>query len=123
MNVAGDTYMSCLREEISENERLLKSEIREYFENPNPIEDVEDVEKKLVNEEQIINNIRQLIFMYKDNNFSGRAVARIFQGIQSPNYPAVIWGRCKFWRMFIKEDFNAIYKIATQEILKLGRRT
>lgn len=60
-----------------------------------------------------------MISMYRDNNFTARAIARIFHGIQSPNYPAVIWGRCKYWRAHLKSDFNAICKIATQEIIRM----
>lgn len=59
--------------------------------------------------------------MYPDNTFSGRTIARIFHGISSPNYPAVMWGRCKFWRAHSKTDFNRIVRLANAEIVK--RRT
>jgi len=59
--------------------------------------------------------------MYPDNTFTGRNIARIFHGIMSPNYPAVIWGRCKFWRAHVKVDFNRILQLANMAIIK--RRT
>lgn len=71
------------------------------------------------NEAQVACDVRNLIVSYRDNNFTGRAVARIFHGIQSPNYPAYIWGKCRFWRTHISFDFNALCQIATREILAL----
>lgn len=72
-----------------------------------------------MNEQQIAADVRSLIMCYKDTKFTGRAVARIFHGIQSPNYSAVIWNKCRFWRTYLAADFNAICKIATREILAL----
>ncbi|KAF5289955.1 hypothetical protein FQR65_LT11702, partial [Abscondita terminalis] len=73
----------------------------------------------ILDEEVIKSDTRSLVWMYRDNSFTGRAVARIFHGIQSPNYPAFIWGKCKFWRLHIGSDFNAICLIATKEILRM----
>lgn len=74
---------------------------------------------KLSNEAEIAADVRSLVLSYKDNSFTGRAVARIFHGIQSPNYPAISWSKCRFWRAHITSDFNAICQIATKEILSL----
>ncbi|KRT81948.1 helicase, partial [Oryctes borbonicus] len=117
--VASRTYKECLVEGSSEDEKLLKEKIRNYFSNANPLAGFETEEIKRVTEDQIINDTKQLVTMYRDNVFTGRAVARIFHGIQSPNYPAVIWGRCKFWRAHLKDDFHEICRIATREILKM----
>lgn len=100
-------------------EVFLKRKIREYFASPNPLASLPKMEAKSVCEEQIAADTRSLVCMYRDNSFTGRAVARIFHGIQSPNYPAVIWGRCKFWRAHMAEDFRTICQIATREILRL----
>lgn len=113
-SAAQPSYKNC-----AENNEELKMKIRGYFESKDPLVDLELMEETVVNEERIVNDVRALVFMYRDNVFSGRAVARIFHGIQSPNYPAVIWGRCKFWRVHIDSDFHSICKIATREILKL----
>lgn len=73
----------------------------------------------MANEQQIAADVRSLIMCYRDTKFTGRAVARIFHGIQSPNYSAVIWGRCRFWRAHLAANFNGISKLATKEILAL----
>lgn len=57
--------------------------------------------------------------MYPDSQLNGRAIARIFHGVQSPNYPAVVWGRCRYWRAHLQTDFNRIIKLANQEIIKM----
>lgn len=73
----------------------------------------------MTNEQQIAADVRSLVMRYRDTKFTGRSVARIFHGIQSPNYPALIWHRCRFWRIHIAADFNTICKIAAREILAL----
>jgi ATP-dependent DNA helicase Q4 len=117
VDVATPSYKSCLQQESTESGVKLKVKIREYFESPNPLDSITLTENKIVDEDQLVNDIRGLISTYRDNNFTGKAVARIFHGIMSPNYPAVIWGRCKYWRSHINVDFHTICKIATREIL------
>lgn len=119
--VSEKTYKTCLSEDKSECNQMLKLKIREYFESAAPLENIPELEStdSSINEDLIISDVRALICMYKDNAFTGRAIARIFHGIQSPNYPAVIWGRCKFWRLHINSDFHALCQIATAEILKM----
>lgn len=116
IEVAQPSYRSCMSEN---GDSLIKSKVREYFNSPDPLKDVCDTEAKEFNEEQLVSDIRGLICMYRDNTFTGRAVARIFQGIQSPNYPAVMWGRCKFWRSHLDVDFHTLVKIATREIIRM----
>ncbi|XP_017074199.1 uncharacterized protein LOC108109904 [Drosophila eugracilis] len=99
----------------------LKAIVRNYFANDYP-QDLElEVEPSNVSDEDITADVHALINMYPDNTFSGRNIARIFHGIMSPNYPAVIWGRCKFWRAHVKVDFNRILQLANMAIVK--RRT
>lgn len=104
-------------EERQQKSNELKSIIQSYFQR----EDVVDIniETRPLNEEHVISDVRALISSYRDCKFSGRSIARIFQGISSPNYPAIIWGRCKFWRSHINEDFNGLVRIATQQILDI----
>ncbi|XP_011299654.1 ATP-dependent DNA helicase Q4 [Fopius arisanus] len=109
--------MELDEESLSKSEKL-KTIIREYFLSSTPFNLSEINESKtIINESSVISDIRNLISSYRDNNFTGRAVARIFHGIQSPNYPAFTWSRCKFWRSHLQTDFNAIVQIATREIL------
>ncbi|KAH8361559.1 hypothetical protein KR084_008335 [Drosophila pseudotakahashii] len=99
----------------------LKAIVRNYFANDYP-QDLElEIEPSNVPDEHITDDVHALINMYPDNTFSGRNIARIFHGIMSPNYPAVIWGRCKFWRAHVKVDFNRILQLANMAIIK--RRT
>lgn len=102
---------------IAKHSNELKNYIREYFTSQTYSE--EDLEpcKIPVNENQLIGDIRGLISTYKDCSFTGRAIARIFQGISSPNYPAIVWGRCRFWRLYITADFYKICDIAKQQII------
>lgn len=113
------SYIKCLKDEVSEKETNLKRCIREYFSDAAALDKMKEPELKVIDEERISSDTRTLLLMYRDNVFTGKAVARIFFGIQSPNYPALIWGRCKYWRTHLGEDFHAICKIATREILQM----
>lgn len=117
-------YNSCLGcakvdDTVIEKSNKLKETIRSYFKYDCPqITDIEVVlEDHVINE--ISNNVSNLINMYPENNFTGRAVARIFHGIQSPKYPALIWSRCKYWRKTMEYDFNSIVKIANNIIVEM----
>uniref|UniRef100_A0A6P7GI30 DNA 3'-5' helicase n=1 Tax=Diabrotica virgifera virgifera TaxID=50390 RepID=A0A6P7GI30_DIAVI len=116
LKVAKSSFKACTSED---GDALIKTRVREYFNSPNPLELVSEIKYPKLDEERLIQDIHCLISMYRDNSFTGRAVARIFQGIQSPNYPARMWGRCKFWRSHLDKDFHAIVKIAAKEIVKL----
>ncbi|KAJ8937136.1 hypothetical protein NQ318_019399 [Aromia moschata] len=115
MEITQPSFRSC----ISTDDSLIKNKVREYFNSSDPLVFVIEDQPKKFNEEQLISDIRALICMYRDNTFTGRSIARIFQGIQSPNYPATMWGRCKFWRSYLDIDFHTIVRIATLEIIKM----
>lgn len=110
-------------EEVIVKSNQLKAIILNYFESDHvlPVEGVDEYKLKvgLCNPSQICQDVKSMMAMYQENNFTGRALARIFHGIPSPNYPAVIWGRCKYWRAHIRSDFNQILQIATREIIRL----
>ncbi|XP_053674336.1 uncharacterized protein LOC128724638 [Anopheles nili] len=97
----------------------LKSIVREYF-----LTDISKENKEIIPEpddttdEQLLADIRTTICRYPENNFTGRAIARIFHGVQSPNYPALIWSRSNFWRSYTKTDFNRIVRLANAEIVR-----
>lgn len=70
-------------------------------------------------EEEIRRHIGDLLASVKDAQFTGRSVARIFQGIPSPCFPSEDWARNRsFWRKHIDLDFHYLCKIASQEILR-----
>ncbi|CAF4822728.1 unnamed protein product [Pieris macdunnoughi] len=104
---------------LQEKSDLLKSIINNYFAREENLPSNIVIEPRPLDVEQIIADVRALIATYKDCSFSGRSIARIFHGISSPNYPALVWGRCRYWRLHIGEDFNGIIKIATQQIIQM----
>lgn len=69
----------------------------------------------------ILSDVHTMISRYPDNTFTGRSIARIFHGCQSPNFPAVIWSRCKYWRGHLNTDFNRIVGLANAAIVKMRR--
>uniref|UniRef100_A0A1Q3EW54 ATP-dependent DNA helicase Q4 n=1 Tax=Culex tarsalis TaxID=7177 RepID=A0A1Q3EW54_CULTA len=97
----------------------LKQIVRTYFQSDLDV-DVELVpEPDDTPDTQLLSDIRTMIHRYPENNFSGRAIARVFHGVQSPNYPAVIWGRSNFWRAHTSVDFNRIVRLANAEIVRM----
>lgn len=106
-------------ESLMEKSNELKNTIRNYFQRENHLPTDVTMEERPLDEERVASDVRALISSYRDCMFTGRSIARIFQGISSPNYPAIVWGKCKFWRSHIHEDFYGIMRIATQQIIQL----
>lgn len=122
-SVAVKSSLACAAiEQNDEKSERLKKIVREYFQSNKVVQfsDNNELEPKSnpVVDEQIINDINSMISRYPENNFTGRSLARIFHGVQSPVFPAVIWSRCKYWRAHLKTDFNHIVKLANAVILK-----
>jgi ATP-dependent DNA helicase Q4 len=119
-SVAFTTYVPCSTASIPTGPSdKLKAIIRDYFQNDYPTQIELKDDDDATADDYILNDIRTLIHQYPENNFTGRALARIFHGVQSPNYPAVIWGRCKYWRVHIKTNFNRIVVLANTEIVRM----
>ncbi|XP_073843729.1 recQ4 helicase [Musca autumnalis] len=119
-SVAYNTHVPCCSENFSHaRSDQLKGIIRDYFRNDYPKDLKLEVEESNVSDGDIESDVIALINMYPENNFTGRNVARIFHGISSPNYPAVMWSRCKFWRAHSKTDFNRIVRLANGVIVKM----
>lgn len=110
---------SLTEESLMEKSKELKSTIRNYFQRENHLPRDVTIEERPIDVERVASDVRALVSSYRDCTFTGRSIARIFQGISSPNYPAIVWGRCKFWRSHIHEDFYGIMKVATQQIIQL----
>jgi ATP-dependent DNA helicase Q4 len=105
--------------QIEESDKL-KEIIRNYFERKiTPDIIISDKLEDSASNQQIESDIIQMIQIYPENNFSGRSLARIFHGISSPCYPAVIWGRCKYWRSHLSEDFHRLVHIGNKAIIKM----
>lgn len=119
-SVAHNSYLpATLAIDNITSSNQLKQNIRKYFEDETltSIDIPMDIDQ--TNDEIIINDVRAMIQRYPENNFTGRALARIFHGISSPNYPAVIWGRCQYWRQHMNIDFNRIVQLANAEIVMM----
>ncbi|XP_050352025.1 ATP-dependent DNA helicase Q4 [Nymphalis io] len=106
-------------EALKEKSDELKLIINNYFTRENNLPDNIVLEERPLHVERVASDVRALIATYKDCKFTGRSIARIFQGISSPNFPALVWGRCKFWRSHLHEDFDGIVRIATQQIIQM----
>lgn len=64
-------------------------------------------------------DIRSLLSTHTDQTWTARAIARVFHGIQSPNFPASVWGRVRrVWRAHITVPFKQVLLLAQQEIIK-----
>ncbi|VVC29857.1 Helicase, C-terminal,Zinc finger, CCHC-type,DEAD/DEAH box helicase domain,P-loop containing [Cinara cedri] len=120
MSASTPTYTECCDEVNLDLCQHLKKSVREYFTIENLsllFEKQEEVVLKQTDEIQIASDVNRLLNSYIDCKFTARSIARIFHGIESPNFPAYVWGRSPFWRINIKIDFNIICKIAQKQII------
>ncbi|XP_069771077.1 ATP-dependent DNA helicase Q4 isoform X2 [Narcine bancroftii] len=108
----------------------LKQLLKDYFDqNKNQAEQMYCPEEEMNEldmvkfsdwEDHIRADIRLFLSIHHEVKFSGRAIARIFHGIESPCYPAKVYGRDRrFWRKYLKFDFHRLIKVATEEIIGL----
>ncbi|XP_041987542.1 ATP-dependent DNA helicase Q4 [Aricia agestis] len=112
-------YIDFSEENVKQESDELKNVINSYFQRESYFPENVAIQERPLDVERVTADVRALIVMYKDCKFTGRSVARIFQGISSPNYPALVWGKCRFWRSHLNEDFYGIVKIATQQIIQM----
>ncbi|XP_072601951.1 ATP-dependent DNA helicase Q4 isoform X4 [Vulpes vulpes] len=129
LSVAFPSCGPCLEQPDEERSTRLKALLSGYFEEeeegPGGSEDEQGLEpgqEKIQDwEDQVRQDVRRLLSSWPDQQFSGRAVARIFHGIGSPRYRAQVYGRDRrFWRRFLHLSFHALMRIATEEILRYG---
>uniref|UniRef100_A0ABM5GD06 DNA 3'-5' helicase n=1 Tax=Pogona vitticeps TaxID=103695 RepID=A0ABM5GD06_9SAUR len=130
-SVAFPASASCSDCSGGERSALLKALLRDYFEkdvvceeeDPDLLYDEPGAKRfqdvKVQDwEEPIRADIRHFLSIRQDEKFTGRAVARILHGIGSPCYPAQVYGRDRrFWRKYLRFDFNKIMRLATEEIV------
>lgn len=124
-SVAVKSSLACANAEPNnEKSERLKKIVREYFQSNKMVaytENEESAESAASDpdiDKYIMTDIDTMISRYPENNFTGRSMARIFHGVQSPVFPAVIWSRCKYWRAHLKTDFNHIVKLTNAVILR-----
>ena len=106
-----------LRKSIEEYFECESTEMNQFLERlcPNNIE-IPVPEHKW---DAISRDVRNMLGLHHDMTFTGRALARIFHGIDSPCYPATVWGRDRrFWRRYLDVNFHELSKFITAEIIR-----
>lgn len=135
-NVSFSEFWQCADAVDEEADKQLKQIVRSYFEDCNDktkeelavLTKVRKGSRSIpssitrddhVNWDGVARDIRALLGVHHDHSFTGRAVARIFHGIDSPCYPAEVFGRDRrFWRKHLDVEFNSLRKFATQELIR-----
>ncbi|GFY72971.1 ATP-dependent DNA helicase Q4 [Trichonephila inaurata madagascariensis] len=121
-------YWECCDEINLEYSEGIKASINKYFARSDLLSDelshiMDKTSEEISNEVDISyvkSLIKELINIHHDQNFTGRAVARIFHGITSPCFPSEVWGKVrKFWRCLLHVNFNIIIKLANEELRNL----
>ena len=131
LSVAASTHYDAACEVNTERDAALKEKILAYFTESEAEDRESDWQwsKPALPPAHILavvqRDIRSFINKYSDLPLRGRVVARIMQGIPSPNFPASTWGRVRqFWRKHLDVDFDWMVRCASEEIasLRLGGR-
>ena len=135
-SVSCSEFWQCADAVDEEADKQLKQLVRSYFEDSNDKtkeelaalakarKGVRGIPSSItrddhVNWDSVARDIRALLGVHHDHSFTGRAVARVFHGIDSPCYPAEVWGRDRrFWRKHLDVEFNSLRKFATQELIR-----
>ncbi|XP_050422623.1 ATP-dependent DNA helicase Q4 [Adelges cooleyi] len=121
MSVSTASYSECCDDVDIELCEKLKKHVRFFFTSDNLTMLLEKKHDEVIlniqEETRVASDVNRLYNSYIDCKFTARAMARIFHGVESPNFPAYVWGRSPFWRSHIKTDFNAICKIAQKQII------
>ena len=118
--VSYKSHEDTFAEDLEERSDKLKHFVTSYFKEPEKIlEEVKTVPTECKEENYIRDKMRDFVTSNRDNNWNGRAVARVMYGIQSPNFQAKFWGRSPAWRSALHIDFNLLVKLATEEILRI----
>ncbi|KAM5315537.1 ATP-dependent DNA helicase Q4 isoform 2-T2 [Glossophaga mutica] len=127
-SVAFPSCGPCLDQPDEDRSARLKALLSHYFEEERPgvegeAQGPEPGQAELQDwEDQVRREVRHFLSLWPEQQFSGRAVARIFHGIGSPCFPAQVYGRDRrFWRQYLHLSFHALVRLATEEILLWGR--
>eukprot|EP00794_Sanderia_malayensis_P019029 gene19029-20942_t len=123
-----DSYHAVVANHDPAADRQLRENVEQYFEcSPG---EMKALLRKLAPEnihiavadckwDAIGRDVRTMLGLHHDVTFNGRAMARIFHGINSPCFPAIVWGRDRrFWRRYLDVDFNELRTFITKEIIK-----
>ncbi|XP_064079381.1 uncharacterized protein LOC135196437 [Macrobrachium nipponense] len=122
-SVSHKTILLCCDDVDMERCLKLREELSRYFAKEGKVLSDVRVEEQVYlrpdMERQICSSVRNVLSTHVDHRWTGRAMARVFHGISSPNFPAEVWGRVRnIWRLYLNVDFNLLVKVITQEILR-----
>lgn len=67
-------------------------------------------------------DLKQFIAANKDIVTNARIVARIFQGISSPKYPAFDWNRNEYWNKYANVKFEELYRLAKKVLIDMRQK-
>ena len=130
-NISHNQYFEILTDIDEEADERLRHTLQEYF--GCSVTELQSLLLKLCPSDvkvpvsaakwgSISRDVRTLVVMNEDIKFTGRSIARIFHGIDSPCFPAEVWGRDRrFWRAHLDVDFNELRNFVTEEIIRHRR--
>jgi ATP-dependent DNA helicase Q4 len=69
---------------------------------------------------QLQADIRNFIHVYShEHALTARAIARVLHGIDSPRFPAAVWGKVRrFWRAQLHVHFHVVQREAARALLQ-----
>ncbi|UYV60996.1 RECQL4 [Cordylochernes scorpioides] len=119
-SISQSSVTDCLEATDPAHGQQLREALRTYFTvgelpelptkfGPTPLTEEEELNLRRV--------VSALVGTHHDHSFTPRAVARILHGIESPQFPAVVWGRVRgTWRSCLHLDFPDVLRVAAQEM-------
>jgi ATP-dependent DNA helicase Q4 len=95
---------------------LIRDNVADYFDGKVPVPEQPEITLPKQLEQAVRSECRSFFATQPSNHLpTGRAIARIFHGIASPQYPYSMWKTNNMWRKYLAYDFNALRKIAAEE--------
>ena len=121
-----ETQDRCITQNLQD--KSLKNHVQKYFSSDSLttsdlIQDGIPVTSNMCDisaeeEEQIGRDVGTLVARFSSQQFGGRSIARIFHGISSPCFPAIVWGAQRgFWRRYLHIDFHSLSRITTKKLV------
>ncbi|XP_025115631.1 ATP-dependent DNA helicase Q4-like isoform X3 [Pomacea canaliculata] len=126
--VAHKNYWMCANEVDLKRSNALKKYLDDYFDEADEEKDglvnlsVEEPDACSLG--QLTSDIRLFIQTYGGEHIlSARSIARVFHGIDSPRFPAAVWGRVRrFWRSHLHVHFHVVLREAGTQLLLLREK-
>eukprot|EP00898_Chlorokybus_atmophyticus_P007538 jgi/Chlat1/7786/Chrsp66S07247 len=99
---------------------ILQQHMAEYFTSPTVTVPTPAIIKS--SDSQLTADMKVFIKSHRHVKLNARAIARIFQSLQSPAFPASQWCKNHWWGKYKHVSFHAIRQMAQQELIaSIGR--